>query len=147
MDGATLLELEDEDLASSDFGVSVRVHRARILEEVAQLRTGCGVDQEGATVHKRKAQIEVDPSLEKASEEQLMLFDFEPVTRLWTEKTVMAKISKQPFSKGAMRAAYRMLDVAQHGMPLTLYLAVSIQADLLELSCECYTEVLLVIGA
>jgi len=115
VDGATLLELEDEDLASSDFGVSVRVHRARILEEVAQLRTGCGVDQEGATVHKRKAQIEVDPSLEKASEEQLMLFDFEPVTRLWTEKTVMAKISKQPFSKGAMRAAYRMLDVAQHG--------------------------------
>lgn len=115
VDGATLIELEDEDL-STDFGVSVRVHRARIVEEIANLRQGCGIDSEGgATVHRRKAQVESDPALEAQKEEEILQFDYEPVTKTWSESSVTVKIARQPFSKGAMRAAHRMLDCGAIG--------------------------------
>eukprot|EP00656_Telonema_subtile_P050736 TRINITY_DN6653_c0_g1_i3.p1 TRINITY_DN6653_c0_g1~~TRINITY_DN6653_c0_g1_i3.p1 ORF type:complete len:691 (+),score=205.46 TRINITY_DN6653_c0_g1_i3:122-2194(+) len=115
VDGATLLELEEADL-ENDFGVSVRVHRARIAEEVAQLRAGCGLDgEDGRTVHKRRAQVESDPVLEAQKEEQLIVYDYEPVTGSWSEKTAVVKIAPEPFSKGAMRAAYRMSDCGAVG--------------------------------
>ncbi len=63
--------------------------------------------------------------LEAQKEEQLIVYDYEPVTGSWSEKTAVVKIAPEPFSKGAMRAAYRMSDCGAVGVCWTVLFVLS----------------------
>jgi len=62
-----------------------------------------------------KAEVQADPSLEKQPEETITVYTFDPVRRKWGTHDIKAKIAKSPFAKGAMRAAYRMIDCSAMG--------------------------------
>jgi len=118
VDGATLLSIDEESL-EKDFEVTVRIHRKRILEEVQALvasQSGgvAGTVMAGAR-RGEKAQIVEDPSLERMPQEKITVFSYDPGSRKWETHDIQAKIAKNSFAKGAMRAAYRMIDCSAMG--------------------------------
>jgi len=118
VDGATLLALDEESL-EHDFGVTVRIHRKRIVEEVHALTStatggAAGTVMAGAR-RGASAKIVEDPQLEQMKEETISVYTYEPIMRKWQTHEIQAKIAKMSFAKGAMRAAYRMIDCSAMG--------------------------------
>jgi len=112
VDGPTLLTVTEDEL-SGDLNVSVKMHRRRILDEISALKKSVDGNANGTTQCMFSSNGPGKLQLSNLGLSQdLIVYNYCAITKKWMEKNIKVKIAKNPFAKGAMRAAYYMEDLS-----------------------------------